>query len=69
MEQNPDRLYPTAPLENKELEQRLEKKLSDVNSFINSINNNKERITYFKDKSNKSKKIYQKNKRLTTIIK
>ena len=35
MEQKSDRLYPTAPLEKDiNLEQRLEKKLNDVNSFL-----------------------------------
>ena len=43
-----DRLYPSAPLENIDLEQRLEKKIKDVNNFNNHINNNKEMITYFK---------------------
>ena len=34
MEQKCDRLYPRAPLEkNFDLEQRLEKKINDVNSF------------------------------------
>ena len=56
MDQKTDRLYPSAPLENIDLEQRLEKKLNDVNSFNNLINNIKEMITYFKDKNNKSKK-------------
>ena len=56
MDQKCDRLYPSAPVENIDLEQRLEKKLYDVNSFKNDINNIKERITYFKDKNNKSKK-------------
>ena len=56
MEQNTDRLYPSAPLENIDLEQRLEKKLNDVNSFNKSINNITEMITYFKDKNNKSEK-------------
>ena len=56
MEQKCDRLYPSAPLENIDLEQRLEKKLNDVNGFNNHINNSKEMITYFKDKNNKSKK-------------
>ena len=39
MEQKTDRLYPSAPLENKndDLEQRLEKKFNDVNSFNNHI--------------------------------
>ena len=58
MEQKCDRLYPSAPFENKNIdsEQRLEKKLNDVSSFNNHINNIKEIITYFKDKNNKSKK-------------
>ena len=57
MEQKCDRLYPSAPLEtNIDLEQRLEKKINDVNSFNNIINNIKEMITHFKDKNQKSKK-------------
>ena len=82
MDQKTDRLYPSAPIENKniDLEQRLEKKLNDVNSFNNHINNIKEMITYFKDKNkksntyfkdenNKSKKKYKKYKTITTILK
>ena len=70
MEQKCDRLYPSIPLEKDiDFEQRLEKELNDVNSFNNSINNIKERITYFKDKNNKSKKKYKKYKTLTTILK
>ena len=71
MEQKCDRLYPSAPFENKniDLEQRLERKLNDVKSFNNSINNIKEMITYFKDKSNKSKKKCKKYKTITTILK
>ena len=61
MEQRTDRLYPTAPLEKNDLEQRLEKKLN-VNSFNNSNNNIKDMITYFKDKNYKSKNIYEKYK-------
>ena len=68
MEQKCDRLYPTAPLENIDLEQRLEKKLNDVNSFINHINNIKEMINYFKDKNHKSKKRYKNYKTLNTIL-
>ena len=61
MEAKTDRLYPSAPLEKDiNLEQRLEKKLNDVNSFNNHINNIKEMITYFKDRNNKSKKKYKK---------
>ena len=57
MDQKTDKLYPTAPLlENIDLEKRLEKKINDVNSFHNHINNFKETITYFKDRNNKSKK-------------
>ena len=55
-----DRLYPSAPLENVDLEQRLEKKINDVNSFNNHINNIKEMITHFKNKKIKSKKRYKK---------
>ena len=70
MDQKTDKLYPSAPFENKndDLEQRLEKQLNDVNSFKNHINNNNERITYFKDKNSKSKKIFKKNKTITTIL-
>ena len=56
MYQKCDRLNPSAPLEKFDLEQRLEKKLNDVNSFKNSSNNIKEMITYFKDRNNKAEK-------------
>ena len=71
MEAKTDRLYPSAPFENQniDLEQRLEKNINDVNSFNNHINIIKEKITYFKDKNNKSKKKYKKYKTLTTIFK
>ena len=68
MEQKCDRLYPSLPLENIDLEQRLEKKINDVYSFNNHINNIKEMITYFKDKNNKSKKRYKNYKTLNTIL-
>ena len=70
MHQKRDRLYPSAPLENKndDLEKRLEKKMNDVNSFNNHVNNIKEMITYFKDKNNKSKKRYKNYKTLNTIL-
>ena len=69
MEQKCDRLSPTAPLlENIDLEKRLKKKISDVNSFINHVNNIKEMITYFKDKNHKSKKRNKNYKTLNTII-
>ena len=43
MEQKTDRLYPSAPLKKDvDLEQRLEKKLNDVNSFNDYISNLKE---------------------------
>ena len=69
MDQKRDRLYPRAPLENIDLEQRLEKKLNVVNSFNNHINNIKGMITYFKDKNNKSKKKFKKYETITTILK
>ena len=69
MEQKCDKLYPTAPLlENIDLEKRLEKKINDVNSFNNHINNIKEMITYFKDKNHKSKKRYINYKTLNTVL-
>ena len=69
MDQKCDKLYPNAPLlENIDLEKRLEKKLNDVNSFNNHISNIKEMITYFKDKNNKSKKIYKNYKTLNTVL-
>ena len=68
MEQKCDRLYPSAPLENIDLEQGLEKKIYDVSSFINHINNIKEMITYFIDKNNKSKKRYKNYKTLNTLL-
>ena len=67
MEQKTDRLYPSAPVENIDLEQRLEKKINNVNSFNNHINNIKEMITYFKDKNNKSKNRNKNYKTLNTV--
>ena len=69
MEQKCEKLSPSAPLlENIDLEKRLEKKINDVNSFNNLINNIQEMITYFKDKNNKSKKRYKNYKTLNTIL-
>ena len=69
MEAKCDKLYPSAPLlENFDLEKRVEKKINDVNSFNNHINNFKEMITYFKDKNHKSKKRYKNYKTLNTIL-
>ena len=59
MEQKTDRLYPSAPLEGIDLEQKVGKKSIDVNSFNVHINNINEMITYFKDTTNKSKKRYK----------
>ena len=69
MEQKCDKLYPTAPLlENIDLEKRLEKKINDVSSFNNNINNIKEMTTYFQDRNNKSKKRYKIYKTLNTVL-
>ena len=69
MDQKRDKLYPSAPLlENIDLEKRLEKKINDVNSFNNHVNNIKEMIIYFKDKNHKSKKKYNFYKTLNTIL-
>ena len=53
------RLYPYIPLENNNLERRLEKKLGDVNCFINSVNKIKKMVCYFKDENFQSKKQYK----------
>ena len=68
MEGKTDRLHASDPLESIDLGQRLEKKLNDVNGFINHINNIKEIITFFKDKKNKSKKTYKNYKTLNTVL-
>ena len=69
MEQKCDKLYPSAPLlENIDLEERLEKKINDVNSFNNHVNNIREMITYFKDKNHKSKKRYKNYKNINTVL-
>ena len=68
MEAKTDRFYPSEPLETIDLEQRLEKKLNDVNSFNNHISNIKKMITFFKDKNNKSKKKYKNYKTLNTVL-
>ena len=69
MDQKTDKLYPSAPLiENIDLEKRLKKKINDVNSFNNHVNDIKEMITYFKDKNYKSKKRYKNYKTLNTIL-
>ena len=68
MEQRTDRFYPSAALENDDLEQQLEKKLNDVNSVNNHIDNIEELITYIKDKNHKSKNKYINYKTLNTIL-
>ena len=69
MEQKCDKLYPSAPLiENFDLEKRLEKRINDVNSFNNHINNIKEMITYFRDKNHKSKNKDKNYKTLNTVL-
>ena len=68
MDQKCDRIYPSAPLENIDLEQRLEKKLNDGNTFNNHINNIKKMIAYFKDKNNTSKKRYKNYITLNTVL-
>ena len=56
MEQKTDRLYPSSPFENIDLEQRSEKNLKVVKIFTVSNNDIKEMFTCFKDKNNKRKK-------------
>ena len=69
MEQKRDRLYPSAPSENFDLGQRLEKKTNDVNNFNNPLNSLKEMITYFKYKNNNPQETHEKYETITTIIK
>ena len=52
------KLCPSALLSPLKLEDRLEKKISDVNSFSYSIKNIKEMNIYFIDKNQESKKKY-----------
>ena len=63
MDQKTEKLNPFAPLlrSDQDLEQRLEKKLNDAISFNNSINDKKEMITYFKDKTTNQKRNIKKN--------
>ena len=70
MEQKTPKLYRFAPLMISELdlEQKLEKKLKDLNSFNNSINNIKEMITSFKDKNHKRKQKYKNYKTPNPIL-
>ena len=63
------RLYPSAPLENFDKKQNLEKKLNDVSSFNNSVNNLKEMNTYFEDENDKWERNFKKNKMLPTVLK
>ena len=67
MDQKCDRFYPSAPLEKIGSEQKLEKKINDVNGFNNHFNNIRELITHFKDKNNKSK-TYKVYKTLNTVL-
>ena len=59
MDQKTDRLYPSA---------RLEKKINNVYSLNNHINNNEGMILYFKDKNSKSKKRYKFYKTLNAVL-
>ena len=67
MVQRTDRIYPSAPLENSDLEQRLEMKINDLKSFNNYINNIEEIVTYCKDKSLKSKYKHKKYNNLRVV--
>ena len=69
MKQKTPRLYSSAPLENNDLEQILEKRLTVVSSFNNSVSNITEKITYFKDRKYKAEEKYENNKLLITILK
>ena len=62
------RVYPSAPIEIIDLEQRLEKELNDVNSFNNSNNNIEGMTTNFKYKNRKSKMKHKNYKIFTSIL-
>ena len=62
------KLYPSAPLENNESEQRLQKKLRDVKSFSTSNINIEGLITYFNDKNIKWKNKYKSYETPTSIL-
>ena len=69
MDQKTHRLYPRAPLEKIDLEQRLEKKLNHVNSLINHINNIlKKRLPPSKMKTTNQKKKNKNYKSLNTVL-
>ena len=61
-------LYPSASLKKYDLERRLERNLNDVNGFNNSIINMRAKITHFKDKLYKRKKIYNTCKTHISIL-
>ena len=52
------KIYPSTLLKNNDSEHRLENKLNDAKSSINSIDNNKEFSTYFK-KNHEAKMKYK----------
>ena len=68
MQRKTPMLYSSTPLENNDLEQRIEKRLSDASSSSNSIKNNKEMIVYYGEKIINPKRLI-KNKILNTIKK
>ena len=55
-------------MKKKRFRREIRKKIDDVNSFNISINNIKETIVYFKNKTQKSKKKYKNCKTLNTIL-
>ena len=69
MEQKTQNFFPSAPPKNIDVELRLEKRLSGVNSFTNSMNNVEQLIVFFKDNKHKSKKKYKEYQMITTILK
>ena len=66
MKEKTDQFYPS--LEKDDLEQRLQKKKNDVNSFNNYFNNIKEMITYFINKNHKSKNRFKNRTSLNTLL-
>ena len=61
-------LYPSAPLEKKDLEQKRDKKLNDANSFNNSKNTFEEKIFISKVKFINQTRIEKLSKTLTSKL-
>ena len=62
------KFYSSEHLQVNDLEEKVEKKMNDVNSFLNSIRNMKEINTYFKQKDHKPKKKYKNDETFNPLL-